>query len=48
MALEHASEKVDEENLKIARILTKMKKAKKGMKKRFAQEEQSYIEITFP
>ena len=46
--LEAVQQKIDIENLKVSRMAAKMRKAKKGMKKVFAQDDQSYIEVTFP
>ena len=38
----------DEENLKVAKLLNKMRHAKKGIKKIHQEDDESYIEIIIP
>lgn len=48
MSLEDKTEELDEENLKVAKLLGRLRDAKRGIKKIYAEDDESYIEIIIP
>ena len=48
LALEEKTELADEENLKVAKLLGRLRNTKRGMKKIYAEDDESYIEIIIP
>ena len=48
MELEAKTEQLDEENLEMAKLLKQLRTAQRGIQKRFAQDDESYIEIIIP
>lgn len=47
-AVEDKAAEVDEENLRVGRLQGAMRQARRGIKKCYAREDESYIEIILP